>query len=679
MKIIQFRLLYAGLIAIICSAHPTYSSNWSEDGDNFGKLLKEANRGQWAKSRELAKSISLPVAETVVEWLRLRAGTEKFQDYVDFLDKNNDWPGLKILRKSGERALNDNVSPSLVVAYFEVQPPQTGKGAIQLAKALQRQGRQDEAHQAIIDGWKSLPFTSDQHNEALQLYSSILDSVHDVRLNNLIWNKKRQNEAKRLLNLVDHGKRQLAKTRMALQNRSNGVDSRIRSIPDNLRNDTGLSYDRVVWRLIEGFEDTALDLFLQTSSSSNQIANPEYWAKRRLSLAHSQMRKGNHEQAYNVASNHHLMKNNKFPDLTSLSAAHRDREERDRNRNFAALEWLSGYLQLTFLDNASLAVKHFSAFSKIVDTPISIGRAGYWLGLAYEATGDDVSATNAYQKAASEQTTFYGQLAAEKIGARTDIRFAQTDPDTLNGSSKLLQIPVVQAGLLYFHAGNDSHSAWFLAHVAETLSHEDSKNLAAIAFSHGAHFATVKVAKENVKNGFTDVTHLFPLVGISDYDLPIPAEIALAVARQETEFRDTAVSSREAVGYMQIKPSTGAELAKNIGLAGPIKQLLRQRKTNVLLGSTYIFDRIIDFDGSLVMAIASYNAGPRRIRDWLPLIGDPRTGKIDPIDWIEHIPYGETRNYVMRVLEAKTVYQMRLDGKTQKIALLSDLRRGTPN
>lgn len=671
-RIVRF---LASILIITLATTPVLSNPWQEDGAKFRELLRAAHQNRWHEAELIASQISLPVARSVTEWLRLRSGVDEFEDYLSFLENHNDWPGLKILRKSGEAAMTTDSAPSAVISYFIKQPPQTGRGAIRLAGAYQQSNLLADAQTAIVDGWKSLPFTAEEQREALTLYGEILAPFHNVRLNNLLW-QKRYNEAEQLMPFVSDAQRLLATARIALQRRANGVDSRVRRIPDYLQNDPGLSFDRIVWRLNNDNEAGALSLFFEIGTANANLANPEAWANRRLNLAHWLMRKGRFEEAYHIAAHHHLINNGKLPDLSSLSLAHRDRAERLRKRIYADLEWLCGYLSLRFLDDPMRAIDHFSAFDRVVDTPISIGRAGYWLGRAYETVGFTDRAISAYAIGAQEQTTFYGQLAAEHLGVTTDERLAGQLVPLQQDARQVQQIPVVQAGLLYRYAGNHSHSAWFLAHVAETLNEADALALATLAFEHEAFFSAVKVAKEGVKNGFTDIIHLFPLVGIANYDLPIPTEIALSVARQETEFRDTAVSGKGAVGFMQIKPSTGKELANDIGLQGSIKNLLRNREYNVLLGSTYLRDRLNDFHGSFIMAIAAYNAGPRRLNDWLPEIGDPRTGNIDPIDWIEHIPYGETRNYIMRVMEAITVYRIRLDGKPSPINLREDLFRG---
>lgn len=667
--------IFAGVLALMVSTMPAVAIDWRAEGQVFAELNRAAHKKDWDKADQLAAQITLPAALTLVDWLRLREGTDDFNEYVRFLTDHGDWPGLTILRKSGEAALRTGTDPSVVQEYFRVQPPQTGNGAIRYAEALQRLGLSKEARAAIQDGWKSLPFNANEHAEALQLFGTELQPIHLIRIDNLVW-QKRYREANRLLPLLEREHQRLADARMALQKRANGVDSRIRSLTVELKNDPGLSYDRVVWRLLEDAEERALALMIETSSSHADLVRPELWAPRRLSLARWLMREQRYQEAYRVASNHHLMDGDYLRSLTSVSAADRDRAERSRLRHYADLEWLNGYLQLRFLDDPSAAVRHFRAFQDIVDTPISLGRAGYWLGLAYEAIGDEEQAARAFASAAQQQTSFYGQLAAERTDQPADRRLAVPTMASHHDSSHLLAIDVVQAGLLAHYSGHESQAAWFLAHVAETLNAEDSRLLAALAFDHGAYFASVKVAKEGVKNGFADIVHLFPLVGIEKYNLPVSPELALSVARQETEFRVNAVSNKGAVGFMQIKPSTGDELARAMGLKGAIKNLLRDRETNVLLGSQYLRDRLDQFSDSYILALAAYNAGPARVEDWLARLGDPRSGHIDPIDWIEHLPFGETRNYVMRNMEALTVYRMRLAGKPLPINLSNKLARG---
>ena len=387
------------------------------------------------------------------------------------------------------------------------------------------------------------------------------------------------------------------------------------------------------------------------------------------------MRQGQDRKAYRVASSHHVAPDRNGPGW--LAETHRERAGRRGEQDFAELEWLSGYIALRKLGQPGRAAHHFNRYGAHVSSPISMAKAAYWLGVALADAGDGDEASESFRRAAAYQTTFYGQLAAQHISAPTDPGLVGSGRSTTAGrQARLADEPVVRAALHFYHAGWDSHAAWFLAHWAERLDSEDNWHLAELARQHGADFSVVKVAKEEMKGGEVDVDHLFPLIGIRDYELAVPHDLTIAIARQETEFRDLAVSPKGARGLMQIKPSTGSEVARRIGLKGNIKHLLADRGHNLQIGSGYLDYLLDEFGGSYLLAIASYNAGPARVSGWLREQGDPRRDAVDPIDWIEHVPFGETRNYIMRVMEAITVYRMRFDGTVKPIDLAGDLQRG---
>ena len=379
------RLVFAAVMTYGC-AHGALATDWQAEGKIFTDLLTAARQHDWPEANRLADSMSLPTAPTMVEWLQLRAGDNDWRRYNDFIARNGDWPGLKILRRSGEAAITADADPEQVIAYFRIQPPQTGNGAIRLAEAHSRLGRHREAAAAIADGWQSLPFSAAQQAEAMALFSKEIAPLHLVRLDNLLW-EGRKKEVSRLLPMLDKGHGALAAARIALQTDKNGVDGLINRIPGELADDPGLSFDRIVWRLNNEAEERALDLWLDVSVSREALIRPDRWAKRRLSLAHWLMREERFDAAYKVASRHFLDGPDGLHRLTLVSAAHRERAERNQRRRFADLEWMSGYLSLRFLSDPQAAVRHFKTFMRTVDTPISNGRAGYWLGLAYEAVG----------------------------------------------------------------------------------------------------------------------------------------------------------------------------------------------------------------------------------------------------------------------------------------------------
>ena len=671
-RIVPIQAVRIAACVVLVSTASLSAQSWESEGQAFAELLRQARGQDWGAAQATARQMSDPVALSVFEWLRLRNGRDDWSEYNRFLAVHSDWPGLKILRQSGERAISPGDDPYLVVAYFRDQPPQSGFGALRLAEALSRLGRQAEAEDAIIDGWKALEFQPQVQAEAISRFGEALRPHHAGRLDNLLW-QDRHSEARAMFDLVGSGHALLARAREALVKEESGVNARIAAIPERLQSDPGLAYDRVVWRLRNGEEERAISLLLERSASADSLGKPELWASRRHRIAHSLVLKGENRLAYRVASEHRLQLGTTDPSW--LPRSQRERAGRRYRSSFAELEWLSGYIALRRLDDPVRATVHFRNFRALVETPISTAKAEFWLGISLAAAGDGGRSVEALNRAAGHQTAFYGQVAAQITGTTTD-------PGLLGsgrlpaGAAEFENVPVVRAGLLAHYAGDDSMAAWFLAHWAEELDGAGASALAALARRHGAQFSAIKVAKEGVRNGYVDIDHLFPLTGIEGYRLPVPVELAMSVARQETEFRDRAVSPKGAVGVMQIKPSTAKEVAGNVGISGNINNLLRNRETNVLMGAAYLSERLKEFSGSYVLAIAAYNAGPRRVSEWLTEIGDPREPHVDPIDWIEQIPFGETRNYVMRVLEAVVVYRMRIGGTDEPIDIISYLESG---
>ncbi len=281
------------------------AQSWESEGEAFAELLRQARGQDWNATHATARRMSDPVALSVFEWLRLRAGRDDWTEYNAFLAGHSDWPGLKILRQSGERAISPEDNPHLIVAYFRDQPPQSGFGALRLAEALSRLGRLEEAEDAIIDGWKSLEFKPQVQAEAISQFGAALRPHHAGRLDNLLW-QDRHSEARAMFDLVGNGHALLARAREALVKEESGVNARIAAIPDPLRSDPGLAYDRVVWRLRNGEEDRAISLLLERSESADSLGKPELWASRRHRVAHSLLLKGKDRLAYRVASEHHL-------------------------------------------------------------------------------------------------------------------------------------------------------------------------------------------------------------------------------------------------------------------------------------------------------------------------------------------------------------------------------------
>ncbi len=337
------------------------------------------------------------IGRDIVEWHRLRADGGNFQEYQVFLTRRPDWPGLPFLRKAGERTIPKDVDPNRVIAYFVGQEPQTGRGALRLAAALRSVDAGDQATAVIVKAWRELSLSKDEEAAFLAQYAQLLKPHHAARQDALLW-RDRATEAERMMPLVDDSTAKLAAARIALLRKDPGVDARIAAVPVNLADDPGLAYARFQWRDSKGRTNDATVLMMERSGSVTALGKPEAWGNRRRDLARQLMRDGKAKEAYRLASQHHLIEGDDYSDL----------------------EWLSGFIALTDLKDPQTALTHFRHLRIAVATPISLGRAGYWEGRAYEALGRSEDARAAYEFGAEFQSSYYGLLAAEKAGLPMD-------------------------------------------------------------------------------------------------------------------------------------------------------------------------------------------------------------------------------------------------------------------
>ena len=281
-----------------------------------------------------------------------------------------------------------------------------------------------------------------------------------------------------------------------------------------------------------------------------------------------------------------------------------------------------------------------------------------------------------YPLAAQYQTSFYGQLAAEKIGFTSDKTLAEGQEVGDWRSAEFTKTSPVRAGILLHYADEQNLMRWFFTHVAEELTETQSVQLAEIALELDRPFVALGVAKEAAKNGFVIPKSYFPVTDLATYSVDVDPEVAMSIARRESELNPEAVSPAGARGLMQIMPGTARQVADNIGADYSKSRLTSDWRYNAKLGTAYLGGLLEQYDGSYILAFAGYNAGPHRANQWISRFGDPRDAIVDQVDWIEHIPFRETRNYVMRVMESLHVYRARLSGETVPLQLSSDLSRG---
>ncbi|RBW53310.1 lytic transglycosylase domain-containing protein [Ruegeria sp. A3M17] len=601
--------------------------------------MNDMRKGDWNEALRVSGARG-SVSRDIIVWHWLREGFGSSGDVLVFLDRRPDWPGLAWLRRKSEPAFT-GADPDRVLKFYAERPPQTAEGALNYAVALKAKGRQGDAEADIVAAWRTMPMGSGLQKDYLENFGKLLKPHHGARLDRMLWDNHLVS-AGQMLPLVSADQRKLAEARIGLQKRQPGVDSKVAAVPKSLGDSPGLAFDRFVWRDRKELDDSAIDLMLARSTGPDALGEPDKWAEGRRRLARLEMRNGDQNRAYQIAANHHMT-----PEM---------------GYGYADLEWLSGFLALRKLNDPATAIRHFQNFSDAVKSPISKGRAGYWLGRAYAAHGDAEKAYDAYAMGADYQSSFYGLLAAEQIGRPFDSELATPRRAPHWKQAEFSNSSVLEAGLLLLKADEDTLSERFLTHLVEGLDPVQANQLGDLVIELKQPHLAVMIAKRAATVGLVLPAAYYPVHPVADMGLPMAKEMTLAIARRESEFDPVVISGAGARGLMQVMPATAKLVAKELGILSGHKtiKLTSDWQYNAKLGANYLSGLAADFNGNVVMMAAGYNAGPRRPMSWMDRYGDPRAGEIDVVDWIEAIPFSETRNYVMRVSESLPVYRARL-------------------
>ena len=609
-----------------------------------------ANQQDWAEASARAQGAGA-VGADVIEWQRLRAGEGLLGEYEAFLARRPDWPGLPYLKAAGEVAAARSTDPDRVLQYFGGEAPAKAAGVLALTAALEAKGRYAEAVEVATIGWTKLKFTADEQAHLLDTYGPDLRVAHELRLDRILWDGNRADEGARMLPLVSKDWAALGKARLALRADKDGVSALVNAVPKALKDDPGLAFERFLFRMRHDNYADAAALIIDRSASAQGLGDPMAWAAKRADLARILMRKGEPKSAYRVASTHHL---------TDLG-------------DMGDLEFLSGFIALRKLNDPARALQHFERLAGAT-TPISQARAQYWLGRALEASGDKTKARSAYGKAANYQTSYYGMLAAEKLGLTLDESLLSNAPPA--GSWKgagYAKSSVLEAAARMAAAGNEQLSARFMLHLGESLSDAELGTLAGLALDLGQYRSAVLIAKAATERGLVFPSAYFPVPDMIPEALPVSRALALSIARRESEFDPEARSAAGALGLMQMLPATAAEVAKDQGIKFSKAKLASDPAYNATLGAAYLKELVDQFGPSVALVASGYNAGPGRPRGWVDAFGDPRLASTDVVDWVEMIPFTETRTYVMRVVEGVVIYRAKLRGRAGPVNISDEL------
>ena len=625
--------------------------------------LAAAEGRDWVGLAALRDNATDPLVRRMLQW-RLAAAQDAplyFDDIAQALTELQGWPGRTTMRSRAEQAIFDSrLSPAERVAFLRQDGgPITGDGRIALAIALNDLGQRSEALTLARASWREDELTSAAEDRAMAAFSSAFSAEdHAARVDGLLWRGSRST-AQRMLSRVPTADRLLAQARIALQSRARrGLQNAVDAVPASRADNPGFMYDRAQYRRRAGNPQDAMPLMVDIDPrQAPMAARDEIFRERRLYIPRA-LRAGNYRQAYQLVANH---------GMTS-------------GESFADAEWLAGWLSLRYLDQPQRARDHFAHLSENVSSPVSLSRALYWRAEAERALGNTAESERLLNEAARFNFTYYGQLAATRGDRTAMLSLPETAQVTDEARRRFESRELVRALRLMAQVGARRDFESIAYYLDDTLDDPmELELLSQMAREQSYYRTALRSAKAGLFRNVVATNAAYPTMRLPDIvqsrGRPEPA-LVHAIIRQESEFDAGAISSANARGLMQLIPSTAQAQARREGMSYQRSALTSDPEYNVTLGSAHLADLIDDFGGSYVLAIAAYNAGSHNARNWINDWGDPRSRSVDVVDWIELIPFSETRNYVQRVTENLQVYRHRLAGVPTPIELERDLQRG---
>ncbi|AUH32446.1 lytic transglycosylase domain-containing protein [Paracoccus tegillarcae] len=643
----------AGALALMLPALPAQA----EDAGAMALALSAAEVGDWITARAAAQR-SGPMAEALIGWQALQAGHGEFGDYLAFRRNHPDWPGDARLIARGDARLRAEMPADDIRDWLGDRLPDSLAAETALLATLD----DDAAKTERARFWTVTPLEPSEESAFLTAHGPELKPLAADRAFAMLDQGEWQTAERRLTDMPAP-QAALARARIALQARRDGVDDLINALPPTDGADPGLTMDRFRWRVAAKLHDLARDLMLDVSTSAEALRDPEVWAQMRVDYARLAMRNGDWPLAERLAANHFLPAD---------------------NRHYPDLEWLAGYAALR-TGAADRALDHFLHLETVVGSAISTARAAYWQGRAHENLGDQTAAEAAYRLGADHPGVYYGQLSVEKLGLTMPAEFAVQGraEDSLPDwrGSGLRDHELFNAGLWLVATGRADQAQQFFLQAADNGAEpDDIARMARLMIEAGKPWHALRLSKRAANQQAIYPAAHFPLTGLEETDLGLPPELVLSIARQESEFNHTVGSHAGALGLMQVMPATAEAMARQIREPFDRARLTRDAAYNARLGAAYLSGLRDRFGTSIALVASGYNAGPGRPARWLGDFGDLRKGAdhggTDPVDWVELIPFDETRNYVMRVTEAQPIYRARIMGKPAPIVPSWDLSGG---
>ncbi len=637
------------------AAMASTSTTPQSDKEGLENVIELVRAHKAADATQAQAAITDPVARKLAEWFILRSDDNgaSVERYRAFIAVNPSWPSQTFLRRRLEAALwDDHRDDATVLAWFEDEKPLSAKGKFSLARALIGRGDRANAERLIRDAWRNDSMSGDTESAALDLFGALLTpGDHKARMDLLLYGSDHE-AALRAAKRLGSNQVALAKARIAAFKKASNTRALLDAVPQELHSDPGYIFSRIqLLRREEKFSEAA-QLMLAAPRDPARLYNfDEWWIERRL-LSRKMLDVGERRTAYLIA---------------------RDAAIPARDIYKTEQEFTAGWIALRFLQDPATAAQHFARIGVGSVNPTALARAGYWQGRAAEAAGRMQDARQAYAAAAAHSTSYYGQLARAKLG------LPQIELNGVPGArGRIEQLEIVRAVQLLYAMDEGELAIPILADMGENGDPDALVGLGELASRSGDARGMLLMGKAALNRGLPFDFYAYPVSGIPPFKSigpDVERSIVFAIARQESAFNPSVVSPAQAYGLMQVTPDAGRYVCKKYGASFDLGRLKNDPVYNAALGAAELGGLIDDYRGSYIMTFAAYNAGRGSVKKWIERYGDPRDPKVDAVDWVELIPFSETRNYVQRIMENLQVYRSRFGGGS-RLQIEADLHRG---
>jgi peptidoglycan lytic transglycosylase len=632
------------------------SSTSQADTDALEHVIDLVRAHKPSDATQTEAAISDPVARKLAEWIILRSEDNgaSVERYRAFITANPSWPSQNFLRRRGEAALwDDHRDDATVLAWFEHQSPLSAKGKLALARAMLGRGDRAGAARLVRDAWRNDSMSADTESTALDLFGALLTPGDQKARMDLFLYGSEHEAALRAAKRLGAGQVALARARIAGYRRASNAKALLNAVPRELHSDPGYIFSKIQLLRREEKLAEAAQLMLHAPRDPGRLYNlDEWWVERRL-LARKMIDIGERRTAYLIA---------------------RDAALPTRDIYKTEQEFTAGWIALRFLSDPATAAHHFARIGVGSVNPTALARAGYWQGRAAEAAGHAREARTAYLAAAAQSTSYYGQLARAKLGL-PQIGLNEVPAHRGRNAERL---EIVRAVQLLYQVNERDLAVPIFADMGENGDPDALVGLGELASRHGDARGMLLLGKAALNRGLPFDHYAYPVNGIPRFK-PIGPEVEqsvlFAITRQESAFNPSVVSPAHAYGLLQVTPDAGRYVCKKYGARFDLGRLKTDPAYNAALGAAELGGLIEDYRGSYIMTFAAYNAGRGSLKKWIERYGDPRDPKVDAVDWVELIPFTETRNYVQRIMENLQVYRARFGGGT-RLQIEADLHRG---